>query len=346
MAGGELQVDSGLLVRRARRVPLARVQSVDVVRPLVGRLLGLAELRLEVVGGGDTEAPLSYLAEQDARALRAVLLSEGRAHEDGAQDPAEQVLVRVPTGVLLASVLLGAPVVLLAVAVPVLVVVLVVEPRAALPLLATAGPALFGVGGLVVRRVLAEYGSTVAESPEGLRLRHGLLETRTADGPAGPRADGPGARAAAVAAVRLGPGRGRRRRLRGAGRGAVGDVRAAAGRPAAARRRARRPRAGRRAAGRRRTACRGGPAGGPRCPRAASPSGWTTCHLVTTRGVLTTTTDVVPLAKVQSLRTVQGPWQRRLRLTTVVADTAGRRLPGGVAPHRDDGRGAGAAGRC
>ena len=59
-------------------------------------------------------------------------------------------------------------------------------------------------------------------------------------------------------------------------------------------------------------------------------------HLVTTRGVLTTTTDVVPLAKVQSLRTVQGPWQRRLRLTTVVADTAGRRLPGGVAPHRDE----------
>ena len=33
--------------------------------------------------------------------------------------------------------------------------------------------------------MLAEYGSTVAESPEGLRLRHGLLETRTQTVPPG-----------------------------------------------------------------------------------------------------------------------------------------------------------------
>ncbi|MCW2777823.1 MAG: rane-flanked domain protein, partial [Frankiales bacterium] len=59
-------------------------------------------------------------------------------------------------------------------------------------------------------------------------------------------------------------------------------------------------------------------------------------HLVATSGVLTTTTDVVPLAKVQSLRLVQGPWQRRLRLATVVADTAGRRLPRASLPHRDE----------
>jgi putative membrane protein len=55
----ELQVDSGILQRRSRRVPLARLQSVDVVRPVVARVLGLAELRLEVVGGGKTEAPLA-----------------------------------------------------------------------------------------------------------------------------------------------------------------------------------------------------------------------------------------------------------------------------------------------
>jgi putative membrane protein len=58
-------------------------------------------------------------------------------------------------------------------------------------------------------------------------------------------------------------------------------------------------------------------------------------HLVTTHGVLTTTTDVVPLAKVQSLRLTSGPWQQRLGLATVHADTAGRRLPGGAAHHRD-----------
>ena len=38
--------------KRSRQVRLDRLQAVDVVRPLVARVLGLAELRLEVAGGG------------------------------------------------------------------------------------------------------------------------------------------------------------------------------------------------------------------------------------------------------------------------------------------------------
>ncbi len=57
---------------------------------------------------------------------------------------------------------------------------------------------------------------------------------------------------------------------------------------------------------------------------------------MSTSGVLTTTTDVVPLAKVQSLRTTYGPWQRRLGLASLHVDTAGRRLPGAVLPHRGE----------
>ena len=57
-------------------------------------------------------------------------------------------------------------------------------------------------------------------------------------------------------------------------------------------------------------------------------------HVVSTSGVLTTTTDVAPLAKVQSLRTTAGPWQRRLGLASVHVDTAGRTLPGAVLAHR------------
>jgi putative membrane protein len=45
---------------------------------------------------------------------------------------------------------------------------------------------------------------------------------------------------------------------------------------------------------------------------------------VTTTGVLARVTCWVPLAKVQSLRRVEGPVQRRLRLATVHLDTAGR----------------------
>ncbi len=53
-----------MLFRRSRRVRLDRLQAVDVVRPLVARALGLAELRLEVAGGSSSEAPLAYLSER------------------------------------------------------------------------------------------------------------------------------------------------------------------------------------------------------------------------------------------------------------------------------------------
>ena len=45
-------------------------------------------------------------------------------------------------------------------------------------------------------------------------------------------------------------------------------------------------------------------------------------------GRLRLTTDWVPLAKVQSIRRVEGPVQRRLDLATVRLDTAGRNVQG------------------
>ncbi|MET8466924.1 PH domain-containing protein, partial [Micromonospora zamorensis] len=65
VVGRELRVYEGLLWRRTRAIPLERLQAVEVVRPLLAQLTGLAELRLEVVGGGKTEAPLAYLGVAD-----------------------------------------------------------------------------------------------------------------------------------------------------------------------------------------------------------------------------------------------------------------------------------------
>ena len=49
-------------------------------------------------------------------------------------------------------------------------------------------------------------------------------------------------------------------------------------------------------------------------------------YAVTTSGRLRRVTDWVPLAKVQSIRLVEGPIQRRLRLSSIHLDTAGRRV--------------------
>jgi len=332
----ELQVDSGLLQRRSRRVPLARLQSVDLVRSLAARVLGLAELRLEVVGGGKTEAPLAYLTEQAARDLRVRLLQrspvEGTAP---AQDPEESVLVVVPTGALITSVLLGGPAIVTALLVLAVVPVLVLAPHALPGLLGSSVPLVLGSGGLVVRRVLTEYGFTVAESPDGLRLRHGLLDTRAQTIPYG-----------RVQTVRITEPLLWRRRgwvrveVDVAGyAGSHGEERSstAALLPVA-------PRAFALSLVER---VLDGPLPAadrpvPRSARWRAPLsarrlrvGLDARHLVATSGVLTTTTDVVPLAKAQSIRRSQGPWQRRLGLASLHVDSAGRRLSSVAAPHRD-----------
>ncbi|MBO0870165.1 MAG: PH domain-containing protein, partial [Micromonosporaceae bacterium] len=66
LVGRELRVSEGLLFRRQRAIPLERLQAVEVVRPVLARLAGLAELRLEVIGARRAEAPLSYLTLREA----------------------------------------------------------------------------------------------------------------------------------------------------------------------------------------------------------------------------------------------------------------------------------------
>ncbi|KMM45122.1 membrane protein, partial [Cellulomonas sp. A375-1] len=70
-----VHLHSGVLFRTQRQARLDRLQAVDVVQPLLARLVGLAELRLEVAGGSGSAVQLAYLREPDAQALRSELLA-------------------------------------------------------------------------------------------------------------------------------------------------------------------------------------------------------------------------------------------------------------------------------
>lgn len=338
----ELQVESGVLFRRSRRVPLARVQAVDVVRPFYARVLGLAELRLEVVGAGDAEAPLAFLPDERAGALRTQLLDLAAGRERAGDAPApepDRVLVVVPTGPLVWSTLLGAPLVSVVVLGPLLLGALAVGAEAAATVVVSAAPVLLGVGSLAVRRILSEYGFTVAESPDGLRLRHGLLDTRSQTIPPG-----------RVQAIRIREPLLWRRfgwvrvEVDVAGYSGGGEDQAGGG--------ALLPVAPRELADALVARVLGGPlpvadVAVPPAARWRAPLqhrrlriGLDDGHVVATSGVVTTTTDIAPRAKVQSLRTTQGPYERRLGLATLHVDTAGRRLPGAVLAHRDAGEAA------
>ncbi|PSQ59713.1 hypothetical protein BRD18_02745 [Halobacteriales archaeon SW_7_71_33] len=65
-----LDVASGVLSRRSREIPLRRVQNVDVGQNPLQRAMGIAAVRIETAGGGDTEAVLEYLGRETAERLR------------------------------------------------------------------------------------------------------------------------------------------------------------------------------------------------------------------------------------------------------------------------------------
>jgi putative membrane protein len=181
--GGDLRIDSGVLVRRSRRVRLERLQAVDVVRPLAARVFGVSELRLEVAGGESAEAPLAYLAADDAQALRAELLARAAGLDATTPEAPERPLHEVPFERLLVSTLLRWPVLIG------LLSSIVVLGSAPLThqwfIVGVMVPVWIGLAVELYRQLVGNFGFTVAESPDGVRLRKGLLDIRSQTVPPG-----------------------------------------------------------------------------------------------------------------------------------------------------------------
>ena len=188
VVGRELRIQDGLVWRRNRAIPLERLQSVELRRPLLAQLTGLAELRLEVVGGGKTEAPLAYLTVRDAAALRERLLALAGRTENVAQknaEPAagavlERPLVRVSNRDLVLSQLLTPQAFLLPIGAAFVVMQFVLEGSRTFIGIASTVTAMAGVLLQPARRILQDWDFRLARDPDGrLLVRYGLLETRS-----------------------------------------------------------------------------------------------------------------------------------------------------------------------
>ncbi|MCZ3389407.1 MAG: PH domain-containing protein [Actinomycetia bacterium] len=321
---GDLRINSGVFVRNERRVQLSRLQSVDVTQPILARLFGLAELRPEVAGASSEGTKLQYLALEDAQQLRAELLARasGLRQEEGvpvATAP-EQVLVQVPSPHLLASLVLQPSTVFLLLLIPTVVAVAGV---AGLWELGITGIFLvFAPVTVVGGQFLKYFGFTVAQSPDGLRLRFGLTSHRSQTVPPG-----------RVQAVRI------ERPLMwkpwgwvrvivnvaGATGGEEGEDRPSVILPVAPLPVAR--------ALLQQVLPGVDPfsvvlTSAPAAARWRAPLqhkqlavGATSTVFVTRRGWLVPKWDVVPHARTQSVRLRQGPWQRRLGLASVFVDS-------------------------
>jgi putative membrane protein len=87
-------IERGLLFRRRRVISRARIQAVDLERGLLHRALGLTEVRVEALGGGDTEGALPGISPEMAERLREELVD--RDAEPAAHAPDPPPLVRLP----------------------------------------------------------------------------------------------------------------------------------------------------------------------------------------------------------------------------------------------------------
>jgi putative membrane protein len=343
-----LELEHGVLSRHQRQAPLDRLQAVDIVQPLLARLTGLARLTLEVAGGGDSRIELTYLTETQARRLRNHLLAAAagvRYRTAEAPEAPEHLVLTVPLQRLAGALALSGMTIWLVIGAAALVTGSILTRQ--LGFAAGALPALLGAAGALWTRFSTGFGFRVATSPDGLRIRHGLLEQRTQTVPPG-----------RVQAVRLSqpllwrPGGWWRVQANVAGYGRRGGERAEAGLllPVGTRDEAVAvlafvlPDLGVTNAEHPGPVVDGGLAGtladggftpSPRRARLVDPVSWrrngyrvTQTALLLRRGVLHRQLDVVPHARTQSAGVRQGPLQRRLSLASFALHST----PGPVTP--------------
>jgi putative membrane protein len=329
----DLRIETGLIRRQSLRFPLSQVQAIDIVRPGLARLIGVAELRLRMAGNTGATARLAYLHAREAEPLRARLLALAHGAVDSepaaATDPAEEhVITSVPPGRLAASILLSDVGFISIMLLAGLIVAAVVKPSTAGAILGGGAAPIVAAVTLIWRRFNQEYHLTLAEAADGLRLRSGLVALTS-------ETIRPG-RVQAVRMVepfiwrrvgwcRLEVDLAGRQRRKGEGEAQRKQLRAVV--PVGSRELAlevlrrilpdaplpERP--------------------PPRRVLLKSPVRYRflswgrseTC-VVTRTGRIRRVTSWVPLAKAQSFRRVQGPLQRRLRLASVHVDTAGRSM--------------------
>lgn len=183
ISGDDLVYSSGLVRRKTRTIPLSRLQAVDVVKPVVVRIFGLAEVRLELAGGDQGEVRFSLLEKYMAEQLRAALLAHAAGLSGYTPEAPEQRFYRVPFGLLIAGLALRIPVLVSALIFAALMAVGVVSGEWGV--LGGALPAFLGLLRGVVAPLLSYSLFTVSLSPDGLRLRYGLLSTRMQTVPPG-----------------------------------------------------------------------------------------------------------------------------------------------------------------
>lgn len=174
-----IYVHAGILFRSQRHVRLDRIQSVDLNRPLMARIFGYVALHVTSAGGAQDNLAIAFVKDDEGTRLRNEILARAAGlapeEEQAATEAPEYPLFRLQPGRLIGSYLrslwfLNAVVFVLA------TITLSIILRDFSIILAVAIPFL-GVGTYWWNRLNQQYDFQIATSPDGIRLRYGLLST-------------------------------------------------------------------------------------------------------------------------------------------------------------------------
>lgn len=86
ITGEAVENRSGILFKKHRRAPLDRIQSVNLQRPLLARILGLTKIEVQT-GGQGGKVELAYLGHRDAKTVREQIVRSA-ARSQGEDDSA------------------------------------------------------------------------------------------------------------------------------------------------------------------------------------------------------------------------------------------------------------------
>ena len=180
---GDLRIQSGVITRNLRRVQLSRIQAVDVTQPFAARLFSMAVVVVEVAGQSDSRVQLKFLTLADAREIRREVLARAAGLSGDTQEAPQAIVTTVPAKRLALSLILRLSTVGLLLATGLILAFSYLSEG-------WSGIAVAAVTGgvpliLVISEFVRYYGFTVADSPDGLRLKYGLLRTESRTVPPG-----------------------------------------------------------------------------------------------------------------------------------------------------------------
>lgn len=191
----EIVIESGVLSRKRRVIPLERVQDIAIEQPLLARLFGTARVRIETGGAAADEGHLDSIALVEAYALRDLIRgrkAEDEAPEGIARETGELLLFSMGVGRVLASGLFNFSIVFVAAIFAVLqnaeelglidpsdFVLAAEDVPIRVWVLASAATLglvlLLGIAAGVLRTLARDYGFRLTRAAKGLRRRRGLF---------------------------------------------------------------------------------------------------------------------------------------------------------------------------